>query len=393
MARPRPNRRPLSAEPDELISPFYISSSASARVGARTLKCGDTFVVLDAYGDAQASGPAAEGLFHDDTRYLSRLVLLFEGERPLLLSSRVTRDNTVLAIDLANPDIYDGGRLRLARDQLHLLRSKVLGDGACFEQLAIQSFADHPVAFTLRYGFDADFADMFELRGQQRPARGDLFEPVGDDTEAVLAYRGRDGVERRTHLAFDPPPAALTRSEARYEVRLPAHGAITINLTVRCARDHMLAAAADDFAKASATASRRVQGLRAAAAGIASSNTQFDAWIERSEADLDMLVTDLETGPYPYAGIPWFNTAFGRDGLIAALQCLWTMPHLARGVLAFLAATQARTLDPAHDAEPGKILHETRKSEMAALGEVPFGRYYGSVDSTPLFVVLAGVLS
>jgi glycogen debranching enzyme len=388
MARPRPHRRPSPAEPDAAISPFYIQSGAAARGGARTLKSGDTFVVLDAYGDAQAAGPAAEGLFHDDTRYLSRLILLFEDERPLLLSSRVTRDNTVLAIDLANPDLYDDGRLRLARDQLHLLRSKVLGDGACFEQLAIQSFADHPVAFTLRYGFEADFADMFEVRGQQRAVRGELLEPMGDGAEAILTYRGRDCVERRTHLAFDPPPASLGRGEARYEVRLPPHGAITINLALRCARDGTMAAAGD-FASACAAASERVRRLRAAAAGIASSNTQFDAWIERSAADLDMLVTDLDTGPYPYAGIPWFNTAFGRDGLIAALQCLWAMPHLARGVLAFLAAMQARTLDPAHDAEPGKILHETRKSEMAALGEVPFGRYYGSVDSTPLFVVLA----
>jgi glycogen debranching enzyme len=116
----------------------------------------------------------------------------------------------------------------------------------------------------------------------------------------------------------------------------------------------------------------------------------MDRWLERSSADLAMLVTELPTGPYPYAGVPWYSTTFGRDGLITAREMLWLDPAPARGVLAFLAATQATAEEPQRDAEPGKILHEARKCEMARTGEVPFGRYYGTVDATPLFVALAG---
>ena len=123
---------------------------------------------------------------------------------------------------------------------------------------------------------------------------------------------------------------------------------------------------------------------------IFTSNASFEAWLQRAAADLSLLVTELDTGPYPYAGIPWFSAPFGRDAVLTALQVLWVEPSLARGVLAYLSALQAGERSAFHDSEPGKIMHELRKGEMATLREVPFGRYYGGVDTTPLFVLLAG---
>jgi len=372
----------------ENVSPFYIPAASRARLG-RTLKHGDTFVVFDNSGDAQASGPASEGLFHEDTRFLSRLALVVNGVRPLLLSSSATADNEMLTADLTNPDFFSDGHLSLARDTVHLLRVKVLADGACLESLEVKNYADHDVSLELGYAFAADFADMFEVRGQKREQRGRTLKEEIDGARVVLGYRGLDRVTRRTELAFDPPPRELTKREARYTLKLPPGGATTLTLAVRCLRDGAAPAPQTSFAQSAEAAQALVRRRRAAAARIETSNTSFNAWLERSRADLDMLITDMPTGPYPYAGIPWFCTAFGRDAIITALQTLWLAPELTRGVLAYLAEMQATTVDPAMDAEPGKILHETRKGEMAALGEVPFSRYYGSVDSTPLFVVLA----
>jgi glycogen debranching enzyme len=139
-----------------------------------------------------------------------------------------------------------------------------------------------------------------------------------------------------------------------------------------------------------AAATRALEASAAAACSIQTSNEPFNAWVNRSLADLHMLTVQKATGPYPYAGVPWFSTPFGRDGLLTSLECLWCNPAPAWGVLAFLASTQADDAIPERDAAPGKILHEARTGEMAALGEIPFGRYYGSVDATPLFVLLAG---
>ena len=370
------------------ISPFYIPVTASTAGNDRhVLKNANSFAVLDPFGQIQASGPAAEGLFFEDTRYLSRLAMAINGERPLLLSSTVTEGNTMLSVDLANPEGADRGHAHLAPVSIHLLNEIVLGGNALFATVAVRNYGREPAEVELTVELDADFVDMFELRGTHRARRG-VVAPVRTGTAGpVFAYRGLDDVTRRTVVDFEPKPH-LADGRARWELNLAPGASWRAQLAVHCERDDRptrRSSRRESRAEEAAWAADR----RTRVTAITTSNATFDDWLRCSRGDLDMLTTRTEEGLYPYAGVPWFSTAFGRDGLITALESLWVDPDLAAGTLCFLAANQATASDPKADAEPGKILHETRLGEMAALGEVPFGRYYGTVDATPLFVMLA----
>jgi glycogen debranching enzyme len=236
--------------------------------------------------------------------------------------------------------------------------------------------------------FSADFADVFEVRGMRRARRGTFSARLNGPHEALLSYLGLDDVRRITSIYFDPVPTRLSEREARYQVTLTAHETMSFCVAVRC---NPSAPRPAPFVRSLLYAHRELRQTAQGAAVVQTSNPLFDKVLRRSMADLAMLKTQTPQGPYPYAGTPWYSTTFGRDGLITALQMLWVEPRIARGVLFRLAALRARTTDASSDAEPGKILHEVRYGEMAALGEVPFGLYYGSVDSTPLFVLLAGL--
>ncbi|MBA2587216.1 MAG: amylo-alpha-1,6-glucosidase [Alphaproteobacteria bacterium] len=373
------------------ISTFYIQATESIQERwPRTLKQGDTFAMFDALGDCIAPGLTPGGIFHNDTRYLSGVQLLIDGQRPLLLSSAVENDNVVLTVDLSNPDIYQGSAIILPREILHIRRSKFLWQGACHERIAVHNFDTRPQTCWLTLNFAADFADLFEIRGMQRPRRGETSTAVIGGTKTIFRYVGLDRNERRSEISFDPPPRQLSKSQALYQLELGPGEQLAIVMTVRCTDSSMPRAAATEAFSEPYRAARR-GAVRAASLGgsVTSSNELANRMLHRAGADLSMLVTDTPQGPYPYAGTPWFSTPFGRDGIITALQMLWLDPELARGVLKYLAAHQATETDERADAEPGKILHETRSCEMAVLGEVPFGHYYGSVDSTPLFVWLA----
>ena len=371
-------------------SVFRILAAASlADERTRVLKHADMFAVFDHYGDITHDGLGEEGIYLDGTRFLSGLLLELEGARPFFLSSTVRDENDQLAVALTNPDLLDDSQMRLPLGTLHLSVRRFLWNGVCYQQLRINNHGLGPVKTSLGLHFQADFADIFEVRGMKRKARGDDLPPEVSRDTVVLGYRGLDGVTRRTRLKFDPPPARLTASAAQMELELRPQEELAFSLSITCERDSVVRPTLR-LEDARSHAQADLERFSAWSCHLRTSNSQINAWINRAVSDLHMLTTELPSGPYPYAGIPWFNTPFGRDGLITAFECLWLRPGLARGVLSYLAATQATEVIPEEDAEPGKILHETRNGEMAAAKEMPFGRYYGSADATPLFVCLAG---
>lgn len=369
---------------------YYIATESSpADDRTRVLKHGTSFAVFDRYGDIEAVGLKEQGIFREGTRFLSQLEFYLAYARPLLLSSTIKADNSLFAADLANVDISRSGKVIVRRDTLHVLRTKFLWQGVCYEQFRVVNYGSLPVDIPFGLRFAADFADIFEVRGVTRERRGERLEDIVEPDSVVLSYQGLDGVLRRTRLTASPRPKQISPTELRFDAYLAPRAQITFNLTVSCEIGADCNRHPKSYERAWGATETEASEIRRDTSKIHSSSDEFNRWVVRSQSDVEMMIVGNPEPNYPYAGVPWFSTVFGRDGIITALECLWLNPAIARGVLEFLAAHQAAQVDPASESEPGKILHEMRKGEMSALGEVPFRCYYGSVDATPLFVMLA----
>lgn len=372
---------------------FYISAPSGLQDDRiQVIKQGDTFQVFDRLGNIQPGGRGDQGLYHQGTRFLSRSVLRLCELPPLLLSSNLKQNNAFFTVDLTNSDITSGGNITIPRGTLHVFRSKFIWDGACYERFKIINYGLVPLTASLIFDFEADFADIFEVRGMKRARRGQFLDRTVQREGMQLMYEGLDRKKRLTILEFQPLANEVLRSGVKFEPCLEPHGEWTGWITTRCGTESRSPHFYMSYDDAASRAMSFNQNLSGQECGIRTSNEEFNGWIERSRMDLHMLTTSTPHGLYPYAGTPWFSTPFGRDGIITALQTLWVNPAMSKGVLQFLAATQAKDLSESQDAEPGKILHESRDGEMADLHEIPFGRYYGSVDSTPLFLILAGAV-
>lgn len=373
------------------IDDFYIAA-VSPRVTADTLvlKHGETFGVFDEHGNIGAGRGEAqgyEGLYHDGTRFLSAEVLLLNGQPPLLLSSSVETDGTTIGVDLTNPDISLDGRVVLPHGSIHISRKKVLWEGVYYESISVVNYGRIRHELVLGISFAADFADIFEVRGMKRAKRGVTEEPRFSKSGMEFAYKGLDGVRRRALIGWNYEPESVDDEGPLFFMELRPKEERVLELSVAC--EISVGPKVTSFERARRSLKEEMNRLSSDEATIETSNEEFDSWLQRSAADLHALTSRLETGPYPYAGIPWFSAPFGRDGAVTALEYLMVNPEFSKGVLSYLAATQADVQDEFSQSEPGKTIHEMRGGEMCAIGEVPFRRYYGSVDSTLLFVWLA----
>jgi glycogen debranching enzyme len=368
---------------------YYIATRSSPSDDrARVLKYGKMFAVFDRHGDIEPLGLGEQGLFLEGTRFLSELKLLLWDARPLLLSSTVKSDNFIFTADLTNIDVSDGEQERVSRGTIHVLRSKFLWQGVCYEEFKIVNYGLTALDVPMRLTIGADFADIFEVRGTRRERRGKHLEEQISRNSITFSYEGLDHITRQTHIECHPTPQEITATEMRLDTTLAPRQSADFYVVVSC--DPKARNRPTGYRRAAAAAESELKAASSGVCTISSSNDRFSRWAKRSLADVEMMTMGNPERNFPYAGVPWFSTVFGRDGIITALEMLWLAPWIAKGVLQYLAATQATEVNYELESEPGKILHEMRHGEMANLGEVPFGRYYGSVDSTPLFIMLAG---
>ncbi len=353
------------------------------------LSNGAAFAVLNTGGDIRAEDNPESGLFYDDTRYLSRSTLEIDGCRFRELSSEVTREY-VSQVDLSLSGEAVGGGLDDPKLSFHLRRRQLI-DKDMVERIDLANYNQRPSELTLIFRHEADFQDLFQVRGWRRSAIGRLHPPtVVDVATYEFHYTGRDGHEYRTRVRYGRAPDHFEAGFASYRVRLEPLGSWTLEYTVTMGRDEV------DRPRAPASFARHVQRLgeahqnwHAEATLVQTDDDYFTQSIDRGLSDLYSLCIRIEGMLTVTAGIPWFAAPFGRDGIISAFQSLLFHPMPAKETLLFLARYQGKETNPERDEEPGKILHEYRRGEMARTGEIPHRPYYGSVDATPLFLVLA----
>jgi glycogen debranching enzyme len=368
---------------------YILASSSLADDRTMVLKHGDSFGVFDRYGDVHPIGQGAQGLYHQGTRFLSKMELLINGERPIILSSGLKEENEMLTVDLSNPDFTKEEGLVIERGTLHLHRTKFMWNEATYESIRLCNFGTEELSFTLTVNFSADFKDIFEIRGIQRAGSGKKLKVKNTKDELQLGYVGLDKIKRTTRIKLDPAPQTISGSSVEYQITMLPKACDFISLGIAFdvgdSKPELL-----DYDDAYQNLLKYLGKVNNTSCDIVTSSDQFNEWLYRSKSDMSIMVSETEHGLYPYAGIPWYSVPFGRDGIITAWECLWMNPNMSKAVLKYLAETQAYDWNDFQDAEPGKIFHEKRGGEMAELGEIPFKMYYGTIDATPLFICLAG---
>lgn len=383
---------PTMPDPSPVVGPipdsadlYVLQGSSSSNVQKIALKQGDAFMVTDVRGDLPETEQDT-GLFWHGTCFLRTCDLFLAGVPLTPLSYTVADAGNLCQIDLCNPFFTINAETILPQGTIHVRRLIEVRDGRMLETISITSYHDQPVLLPLGLRLDADYQDVFEVRGMHRTLRGELFDPEMGRDALTLRYMGRDHVLRETHVALEPAADRVVNHAVFWS--LPLQHAIPVELQI--AVD--LREIGDQPRPPFEVVDEAPQETRAFAVlpEIATDNIFFNRLITSGMNDLMMMTTMTPQGLVPYAGLPWYVCPFGRDALITSLEFLPWFPEITRGTLTFLAAYQGTKVDPFTEEEPGRILHEFRRGEMANCREIPFIPYYGTVDATPLFLMLLG---
>lgn len=352
--------------------------------GAVALKEDDVQFLSDSAGDVPAANRYGYGLYSRDTRFLSRFDLTVNGRKPIPLSHTVNR-HYIATFQAVNGAEVLGGRV-IPAQTISIRRSRFVTERGLFERIGLMNCNPEPVTLTVALDLDADFRDMFAVRGFKAQPEPPVTAALAGKT-IRYASCGRDGATRETGVAFSRPADTLTPQRAEFVVPLAPQESASIVVHVRIGPEDEIATGDFDLEVERLAASYRT--WEDESTRISTDNTLFDRELLRaSRYDMRSLLERTPQGVVPDAGIPWYAVPFGRDAILTALQTLIYNPSIAEGTLRYLAAHQGRVCDPVREEEPGKIMHEIRRGELAALGEIPHTPYYGTADATPLFVVL-----
>ncbi len=365
--------------------------------GLMALIHGSTFFAATEDGTLMPPGSPSIGLFHQDTRFLSHYELLTNGQAPALLSCSSTGADLARVGLTVRGGAVAGADLDLPVNTVFVDREFLLGRDRLFDTLTFQNFHHTNVKLTVELLFASDFMDIFQVRGLLRGKSGRYARPLVEDARVRLRYEGLDDGIRVTELGFTTQPQLLEGACARWELDLAPHGHICLTVTVAMALRSLHDKEVSRLVEEDPVAAREEERHRsdnrhvewtARCARIHSDNKIFDSLLQTSAEDFFALRIRESQGVAVAAGVPWFAALFGRDSLISSYQTLLLDPDLARDTLRVLASYQGTVKNDERDEDPGKILHERRSGEMTATNEVAFGRSYGSVDSTPLFLIL-----
>jgi len=351
------------------------------------LKEDQVFAVSDINGDIPAGNDLGLGFYRQDTRYLSVFELRLNGRVPILLNHSVDRAY-VATFQLVNPTLANPDGSPIPRQSLSLRRTRFVHNGSLHERIGLQNCNVGPVRVELELRFDADYLDIFTVRGYHSTVVGAPRPARLTETGLMFAYDGADGMLRRTEVVFDPKPRLAT-GVASFEVELEPKQTFVVMVDVLPIAGEEYPELDFQFDASLTDLERTYERWNAASTSYRSDNEVLDnGLVWRSLEDLRILCDQTPSGLYPTAGTPWYAVPFGRDALITSFQCLALNPDLAYGTLRYLAEHQGTKVDPYREEEPGKILHEIRFGELARLKEIPHTPYYGTVDATPLFLVL-----
>lgn len=369
----------------------FIASGVEVR--KLVVKEGEVFFYTDYEGSVPRNNPFGLGLYYKDTRFLSTFEVYVQGKKPLLLTSSAELDYRAF-IELTNPDMTDLGGVSVPQETINIRRLRSVKDNL-YEQIRVKNYNLFPIQIELQLLVGADFFDLFEVRGLRRFKRGQILKPKYDGRALSLAYIGLDDVFRSTRIEFlNRPERVDTGPEGAriaYAMTLEPHETKLISLVFKpiigTERKRTLS-----FNTVAAQLRESYHDWDASSVAIETDNAMFNAMVDRGAKDIRQLLTETSDGTMMAAGVPWFVAPFGRDSIITAFQTLMLNTVPAYETAKMLAALQGSAVDGWRDEEPGKILHEVRKGELTNLGEVPHTPYYGTIDATPLFLIMMGLL-